>query len=98
VRLKSRRLLWTLEALLTAADRQVPDDLSPYYRAADVLSSAGRDLERAQQYFRRYLDAEPEGNAPTLPDARGKLAQVLAKRKEISATSALPAPGSGPAR
>jgi len=87
-----------LEALLTAADRQVPDDLSPCYRAAEVLSSAGRDLDGAQRYFGRYLGAEPEGNAPTWPDARGKLELVLAKRKEISGTSAVPALGSGPAR
>jgi tetratricopeptide (TPR) repeat protein len=87
-----------LAALLTAADRQVPDDLSPYFRAAEVLLSSGRDLDGARRYFRRYLDAEPEGNAPTWPDARGKLDLVLAKRKEISGTSALPAPGSAPAR
>jgi len=87
-----------LEALLTAADRQVPDDLSPYFRAAEVLLSEGRELDRAQRYFRRYLAAEPEGNAPTWPDARGKLELVLAKRREFSGTSAVPAPGSGPAR
>jgi len=87
-----------LEALLTAADRQVPDDLSPCYRAAEVLLLSGRDLDGAQRYFRRYLGAEPEGNAPTWPDARGKLDLVLAKRKEISGMSAAPAPGSGPAR
>ena len=87
-----------LATLLTAADRQVPDDLSPRYRAAEVLFSSGRDLDGAQRYFRRYLDAEPEGNAPTWPDARGKLELVLAKRREFSGTSAVPAPGSGPAR
>jgi len=87
-----------LAPLLTSADRQVPDDLSPCYRAAEVLLSTGRDLDGAQQYFRRYLDAELQGNAPTWPDARGKLELVLAKRKEISGMSVAPAPGSGPAR
>jgi len=87
-----------LEPLLTAAERQVPDDLSPCYRAAEVLLSTGRDLDEAQRYLRRYLGAEPEGNAPTWPDARGKLELVLAKRKEISGMSAARAPGSAPAR
>ena len=87
-----------LEELLTAAARKIPDDLSPYYRAAETLLSEGRDLDRAQQYFRRYLSAEPEGNAPPHAEASGKLTQVLAKRKEVSGTSAAPVPSSGPAR
>lgn len=77
-----------LEAVLAAAEKCVPDDLSPYYRAAEVLLAAGHDLERAQRYLRRYLAAEPEGNAPTLADARGKLGQVLEKAKALSASHA----------
>ena len=70
-----------LEARLVAAERQVPDDLTPYYRAADALISEGREWDWAEQYLRRYLAAEPEGNAPTLAEARRKLEQILEKRK-----------------
>jgi tetratricopeptide (TPR) repeat protein len=69
-----------LDAVLALAEKQVPDDLLPYYRAAEVLLDGDQDLERAERYFRRYLDAEPEGNAPTLSEARAKLGQVLEKR------------------
>jgi tetratricopeptide (TPR) repeat protein len=77
-----------LEGLLTAAEKKVPDDSSPYYRATEGLLAVGRDLGRAQQYLNRYLSIDPEGNAPTRADARGKLGEVLAKTKAISAMSA----------
>lgn len=82
-----------LEATLAAAEKRVPDDLSPYYRAAEVLLAAGQDLARAERYFRRYLAAEPEGNAPSLADAGGKLEQAREKARAISATRATPGPG-----
>lgn len=82
-----------LEAVLATAERRVPDDLSPYYRAAEVLMATGRDLERAQRYLQRYLGAEPEGNAPTLSDARGKLQQVQERARALSARPARPGPG-----
>jgi len=82
-----------LEATLATAEKRVPDDLSPYYRAAEVLLAAGQDLERAERYLRRYLAAEPEGNTPTLSDASGKLRQILEKAKAISATRVTLGPG-----
>jgi tetratricopeptide (TPR) repeat protein len=42
-----------LESVLAAAEKHVPDDLSPYFRAGEVLLDPGQDLERAQRYFRR---------------------------------------------
>ena len=62
-----------LDAILTEASRQVPDDLTPYYRAADRLLSAGRDPARAERYLRTYLGEEPEGNEPPASEARQKL-------------------------
>ena len=50
-----------LEAVLTMAEKRVPDDLSPYFRAGEVLSATGHDLDRAQRYLHRYLAVEPEG-------------------------------------
>ena len=88
----SRGMTNDLETLLAISEERVPDDLSPYFRAAEVLSSAGRDLGLAQRYFRRYLAGEPEGNAPTLAETRRKLAEVLAKSQPVSAIRGTPAP------
>jgi hypothetical protein len=59
-----------LEAMLGSAEREVPDDLTPYYRAAETIVAAHRDLPRAAGLLRRYLATEPEGNAPTRADAQ----------------------------
>ena len=65
---------WTaLEELLSAASAAVPDDLMPYYRAADWLLIDGRDLARAERYLGTYLSQAPEGNRPTSADAHRKL-------------------------
>jgi predicted Zn-dependent protease len=82
-----------LEAILATAEKRVPDDLSPYYRAAEALLAAGQDLARAERYLRRYSTAEPEGNAPPLSEVNRKLGQVREKAKAISATGATPGPG-----
>jgi len=68
-----------LDALLKSAEERVPDDLTPYYRAATRLLSGGRELARAKAYLEKYVGQAPEGNEPTLADANSKLA--AAKRK-----------------
>jgi tetratricopeptide (TPR) repeat protein len=77
-----------LEAVLAAAEKQVPDDRLPYYRSADALLAAGHDLARAERYFRQYLAAETEGNEPTLSTAFWKLGQVLEKLGHTSEAAA----------
>jgi tetratricopeptide (TPR) repeat protein len=73
---------WTeLDSTLGAAAREVPDDLTPYYRAAERLLASGRDFPRAERYLRTYLSQEPEGNAPTLAEAHWKLGLVLEKQR-----------------
>jgi len=67
-----------LESILVAAERAVPDDLLPCYRAAEALLASGRDRPRAERCLRRYLSQEPEGNEPTLAEARRKLAGLQA--------------------
>ncbi len=63
-----------LDTALSEAIRQVPDDLAPYYRAAEVLVKNNRDAPRAQEYLRKYLSQEPEGNEPPAAEARRLLA------------------------
>lgn len=66
-----------LDSILAESTRQNPDDLTPYYRAADELLSHKRDAARAERYLRVYLEQEPEGNEPSLADARRELALAL---------------------
>ena len=70
----ARDALSDLDALLESAERKVPDDLAPYYRAADRLIAAGRDTALAERYLRKYVSQEPEGNQPTLAEAQARLA------------------------
>jgi len=78
-------LMDELSTVLATAEKEVPDDLSPYYRAAEILSAAGQNLELAERYFRHYLEAEPDGNEPTLADGHRKLQDVVARTKAFSA-------------
>lgn len=72
-----------LEAALAEGQKSVPDDLDPYYRAGLAIlnrnQAAPADLKRAEEYFRKYLGAETEGNQPTPPDAHWRLGLVLEK-------------------
>ena len=69
-----------MEELLARAEKAVPDDLTPYVRAAEAIRSSGRELPRAERLLRRYLAAEPEGNAPTISEAHWQLGLVLEKQ------------------
>ncbi|SPE40272.1 Tetratricopeptide repeat protein [Candidatus Sulfopaludibacter sp. SbA3] len=62
-----------LDALLETSAKEVPDDLAPYYRAAEVLQARRREPDRARRYLEHYLTLPPEGNQPTLADARRAL-------------------------
>jgi hypothetical protein len=71
---------WTaLEATLSAALAAVPDDLTPYFRAATRLIADHREPARAEQYLHFYLGQEPEGNAPTATDAHAQLERIHPK-------------------
>jgi hypothetical protein len=73
----AQRANWSeMEAVLGAAEKEVPDDLTPYYQAAEAIAASHRDLPRAAGLLRRYLAAEPEGNAPTRSDAQRLIAAV----------------------
>ncbi len=62
-----------LDSILQEASQRNPDDLAPYYYAAERLLSAGREPARAERYLRTYLGQEPEGNEPRAPEAHWKL-------------------------
>ncbi len=65
-----------LDALLAEADRNVPDDRTPHFRAAEASIAIGKNFPAARVNLLRYLDQEPEGNEPTIADARRKLKEI----------------------
>jgi tetratricopeptide (TPR) repeat protein len=68
-----------LDTALAEAEKNVPDDLTPYYQAARALLYTAKDLPRAERYLRKYLGQEPEGEAPTLAHAHWRLGLILEK-------------------
>jgi predicted Zn-dependent protease len=70
-----------LEATFAAADRAVPDDLTPHFRAAEAAIATGNHYAAAKTDLHKYLSQEPEGNQPTLADARQKLAEISGASK-----------------
>jgi tetratricopeptide (TPR) repeat protein len=66
-----------LERLLSQAEAQVPDDLSPFYAAGRTALVEAQDAARAERWFRRYLSQPAEGGAVTHAAAHWRLAQVL---------------------
>ena len=68
-----------LDSILAQAEKNVPDNFSPYYNAARILLVNGKDLPRSERYFRKYLSQEPEPNAPTHGHAHWRLGLVYEK-------------------
>ena len=74
----AERAEWSLlDSALKEAAQQNPDDLAPYFCAADQLVGARREPARTEQYLRRYLSEEAEGNEPRAAEARWKLGLAL---------------------
>jgi tetratricopeptide (TPR) repeat protein len=72
---------WTeLDQLLVQAEKACPQDLSYYYQAARVLLNTGKNNERAERYFRKYLTQEPEVGRPSWAHAHWRLGLVLEKQ------------------
>ena len=68
-----------LDAILVQSEKHIPDNLYPYYQAGRILLGTGKDLPRAERYFRKYLAQEPEAGAPPLAAAHWRLGLVLEK-------------------
>jgi len=69
-----------VDKLLAAAEKANPEDLAPMYAAARTLVTAGKDLPRAEAYFRRYLQQQPEANTPPHAGAHWRLSQIYQKQ------------------
>lgn len=65
-----------IDAVLADAAQKVPDDLSPYYWAANTLAEHKTESARAEGYLKRYLAQEPEGRAPTWGEAHWTLGLI----------------------
>lgn len=76
-----RQAKWAeLDRALSEAEKAVPDNLMPYYRAAANCLSMNQELTRAEQYLRKYLGQEPEPNMPGIASAHRLLGMVLEKQ------------------
>jgi tetratricopeptide (TPR) repeat protein len=72
---------WTdLDAILLQSEKNVPDNLNPYFQAARVLLIENKDLPRAEKYMRKYLGQEPEGSTPSLAAAHWRLGLIFEKQ------------------
>lgn len=69
-----------LKHLLANAEAKVPDDLSPYFYAGQALLANKKDSGIAEEYLRKYLTQEPEGESPSLGEAHWRLGQALAQQ------------------
>jgi tetratricopeptide (TPR) repeat protein len=68
-----------LQQILAPAERNVPDDLRPFYEAAQALLEIGKDYPRAEGYAKKYLSQEPEGEEPDAAAAHLLLGLVFEK-------------------
>jgi tetratricopeptide (TPR) repeat protein len=68
-----------LDPILVASERNVPDDLRPFYEAARALLETGKEFPRAEGYVKKYLSQEPEGGEPDAAEAHRLLALVFEK-------------------
>ncbi|MBZ5623462.1 MAG: tetratricopeptide repeat protein [Acidobacteriia bacterium] len=76
-----RQSKWTeLDRALAEAERAIPDNLAPYYRAAANCVSMNHELPRAEQYIRKYLGQEPEPNMASHAEAHWRLGRTLEKQ------------------
>ncbi len=69
-----------LDALLLQSEKNVSDDLSPFYQAAHRFQLQGKELPRAESYFRKYFEsALRKRGAPDPAEAHWQLGLVLEK-------------------
>ena len=69
-----------LDQILQASGKEVPDDLRPFYEAAQALAETGKDLPRAEGYAKKYLSQAPEGEEPGDAEARRLLGVLFEKQ------------------
>jgi tetratricopeptide (TPR) repeat protein len=69
-----------LDDALARAEKEVPDDLSPYFRAGVFCLSRNDQGSRAERYFRKFLTQEPEPFSAKPANAHWRLGQALEKQ------------------
>ena len=68
-----------LELTLAAAEKAVPDDLRPFYEAAQALLESGKEFPRAEGFAKKYLSQDPEGGEPDGAEAHRLLGLLFEK-------------------
>jgi hypothetical protein len=68
-----------LEPILATAEKNVPDDLRPYFEAAQASLETEKELPRAEGYVKKYLSLEPEGEEPDYAAAHRLLGLIFEK-------------------
>lgn len=68
-----------LDTIIAQGEKNVWDNLAPYYQAGRVLLTEGQDFPRAERYFKKYLTQEPEPTAPTHAHAWWRLCNLYEK-------------------
>jgi tetratricopeptide (TPR) repeat protein len=66
-----------LEQILATSEKNVPDDLRPFYEASQALLEIGKEFSRAESYAKKYLSQEPEGEEPDNAEAHRLLGLVF---------------------
>jgi tetratricopeptide (TPR) repeat protein len=77
-----------LDQTLATSEKDVPDDLRPFYEAAQALLETGTALPKAEGYAKKYLSQEPEGGEPDSAEAHrllGLLFEREARKTEARA-------------
>src|SRR5262249_40571685 len=75
-----RTARWSdLDAVIAQSEKIAPDDLAPYYFAAQALVETSQDLPRAEKYLARYVSQEPEGRQPDRVQTKWLLAMLYEK-------------------
>ncbi|MGD1104979.1 MAG: tetratricopeptide repeat protein, partial [Terriglobia bacterium] len=69
-----------LEPILATSEKNVPDDLCPFYEAAQALLEIGKEFPRADGFAKKYLSQEPEGEEPDNAEAH-RLLGLLFERE-----------------
>jgi tetratricopeptide (TPR) repeat protein len=69
-----------LDVALAQAEKDVPDDLTPYFRAGLTCLARPNEAARAERYFRKYLTEEPEPFSASPSWTHWRLGQALEKQ------------------
>lgn len=79
-----------LEGILDQAEKNVPDNLNPYFQAGRIVFQQGKDFERAERYYRKYLTQEPEPSSASHAQVYWRLGQTLEKlNRRVEAVEAI---------